>query len=128
MARILLAEDDASVRTFVRRALELDGHLVIEAADGSAALVAVARRDDAFDLLVSDISMPELDGIALARTARQHRPALPIILMTGYAEQREHAADLAAIVREVVAKPFTLDEIRRAVGRALAAPAGLSAA
>lgn len=128
MARILLAEDDTSVRTFVRRALELDGHQVIEAADGRAALAAIGRGDGAFDLLVSDITMPELDGIALAKAARDRRPALPIILMTGYAEQREHAADLATVVREVVSKPFTLDEIRRAVGRALAAHAGLSAA
>lgn len=128
MARILLVEDDTSVRTFVRRALELDGHAVVEAADGRAGLAALARPDGLFDLLVSDIAMPELDGIALAKAARERKPALPIILMTGYAHQREHAADVAVIVREVVPKPFTLDEIRRAVGRALAAMSRRSAA
>jgi len=128
MARILLVEDDTPVRTFVRRALELDGNVVVEAADGRAGLGVLSRPDSVFDLLVSDIAMPELDGIALAKAAKARRPSLPIILMTGYAHQREHAADVAAIVREVLPKPFSLDEIRRCVGRALAAAAACSAA
>lgn len=128
MARILLAEDDDSVRTFVRRALELDGHAVVEAPDGAAALAAIVRPGEHFDLLVSDITMPEVDGIELAHAAARRRPALPIVLMTGYAEQREQAADLVEIVHDVVSKPFTLDEIRRAIGRALAASARIAAA
>lgn len=127
MARILLTEDDDSVRTFVRRALELDGHAVIEAGDGADAFDALQHMDLKFDLLVSDIVMPEMDGIALAHAARALSIDLPIVLMTGYADQREQAEDLAAIVHEVISKPFSLDDIRRAVGRALDHAAGLAA-
>lgn len=120
MARILLAEDDEAVRRFVRRALELDGHDIVETADGSTALEVLAGSREPFDLLLSDITMPELDGIALAHAAHAARPHLPIVLMTGYAERREVAAGLASVVRVVVAKPFSLVELRRQVGRVLA--------
>lgn len=120
MARILITEDDDSVRTFVRRALELDGHAVIEASDGVHAMEALTNLERGFDLLVSDITMPEMDGIALAHAARARLPELPIVLMTGYADQREAAEDLRAVIQDLVMKPFTLSDIRRAVGRALA--------
>jgi len=120
MARILLAEDDEAVRRFVRRALELDGHDIVECTDGTMALQVLLASQEPFDLLLSDITMPELDGIALAYAAHEAVPTLPIVLMTGYAERREVAAGLAAIVRVVVAKPFSLVELRRQVGRVLA--------
>lgn len=122
MARILLAEDDDSVRAFVRRALELDGHQVTATEDGAEAFEVLAGADAAFDLLLSDIKMPVMDGIALALAVARDRPDLPILLMTGYADQRERAHGLDQIVRDVVAKPFTLAEIRRAVGSALHPP------
>lgn len=120
MARILLTEDDESVRAFVRRALELDGHTVTTAADGGEAL-EVLGADDAFDLLLSDIMMPVLDGIALALAVARDHPRLPILLMTGYADQRERAHGLDQLVEDVLPKPFTLAEIRRAVAEALKA-------
>ncbi len=122
MARILLAEDDEAVRGFVRRALELDGHEVIAAADGGEALEILQGEDGRFDLLLSDIRMPVMDGIALALAAARDFAALRILLMTGYAEQRERAHGLDAIIHDVVQKPFTLVDIRRAVAEALAAP------
>ena len=122
MARILVAEDDDAVRALVRRALELDGHAVTTAEDGGEALEVIRRENGRFDLLLSDIRMPVMDGIALALAAARDFPALRILLMTGYAEQRERAHGLEAIVRDVVQKPFTLAEIRRAVAEALAAP------
>ena len=122
MARILVAEDDDAVRALVRRALELDGHAVTTAEDGGEALEVIRRDNGRFDLLLSDIRMPVMDGIALALAAARDFPALRILLMTGYAEQRERAHGLEAIVRDVVQKPFTLAEIRRAVAEALAAP------
>jgi CheY-like chemotaxis protein len=67
--------------------------------------------------------MPMMDGIALALAAARDFPALPILLMTGYADQRERASGLDAIVRDVIAKPFTLDDIRGAVTRTLAVTA-----
>ena len=122
MARILIAEDDEAVRALVRRALELDGHAVTTAEDGGAALDILQAEAGRFDLLLSDIRMPVMDGIALALAAARDFPALRILLMTGYAEQRERAHGLDAIIQDVVQKPFTLAEIRRAVAAALAAP------
>ncbi len=122
MARILIAEDDEAVRALVRRALELDGHAVVTAEDGGEALDRLQAEGGRFDLLLSDIRMPVMDGIALALAAARDFPALRILLMTGYAEQRERAHGLEAIVRDVVQKPFTLAEIRQAVAAALGAP------
>jgi CheY-like chemotaxis protein len=120
MARILIAEDDEPVRGFVKRALELDGHEVVAEEDGAAALERLGIEQGRFDLLLSDIRMPMMDGIALALTAARDFPRLPILLMTGFADQRERASDLTAIVEDVITKPFTLAEIRAAVQGVLA--------
>lgn len=119
MARLLIAEDDEAVRTFVSRALMMDGHEVMVADDGAAAL-AILANDDAFDLLLSDIKMPIMDGIALALNVKRDHAHLPILLMTGYADQRERADGLDKIVHDVVQKPFSLVDIRKAVARTLA--------
>jgi two-component system, cell cycle response regulator CpdR len=119
MARILIAEDDEPVRGFVKRALEMDGHQVVAECDGAAALDRLVEENGAFDMMLSDIRMPLMDGIALALAAGRDFPALPILLMTGFADQRERAHDLAAIIEDVVTKPFSLAEIRAAVSRIL---------
>ena len=121
MARILLAEDDDSVRAFVKRALELDGHAVVAVEDGATALEVVGADQGGFDLLVSDIKMPIMDGIALALNVARDRPTLPILLMTGYADQRERASNLQLLIRDVITKPFTLTTICGAVREALGA-------
>ncbi len=121
MARILIAEDEASVRSLVIRALRLDGHEVTETADGAEALDALSRAGGAFDVLLADIKLPIMDGIALALAAARDHPALSILLMTGYADQRERASGLEGLVHGVVAKPFTVAEIRFAVAAALVA-------
>ena len=119
MARILIAEDDDAVRAFVKRALELDGHDIVAVEDGATALVVLGEDVRGFDLLLSDVKMPVMDGIALAlNTARDH-PDLTILLMTGYADQRERAHGLDELVHDVVMKPFSLADIRRAVTAAL---------
>lgn len=118
MAKILIAEDDDSVRAFVERALMMDGHQIECAADGELALERL-RSGGRFDLLLSDIKMPAMDGIALAHEAALLCPDMTIVLMTGYADQRERAVELCAIVRDVVLKPFSLAEIRHAIARAL---------
>jgi len=117
--RILLTEDDDSVRAFVSRALELDGHQVETACHGVEALERLAEKEGRFDLLVTDVKMPMMDGIALAHEAASHWPNMPILLMTGFADQRERAQDLASVIRDVVTKPFTLQQIREAVSEAL---------
>jgi two-component system cell cycle response regulator CpdR len=121
VARILIAEDEASVRSLVIRALQLDGHDVTETADGAEALEALNRAAGAFDLLLADIKMPIMDGIALALAAARDYPALSIVLMTGYADQRERASGLEGLVHGVIAKPFTVADIRFAVAAELVA-------
>ncbi|MGU9980082.1 response regulator [Phreatobacter sp. HK31-P] len=121
MARVLIAEDDEPVRAFVRRALEIDGHTVTEARDGAEALEFLERERGAYDLLLTDIRMPLMDGIALALAAAPQFPDLVILLMTAYADQRERAHGLEALVHDVVTKPFTLADIRTKVTEALAA-------
>ena len=120
MARILIAEDEASVRSLVTRGLEMDGHHVVETADGAEALDALKRTTGGFDLLLADIKMPIMDGIALALAAARDYPELKIVLMTGYADQRERASGLEGLVHGVIAKPFTLADIRFAIAAALA--------
>ena len=145
MARVVVAEDEEGLRGFVARALALDGHdvtatadgaealeLIVRAlgqdghevvatADGGEALDALARERGRFDLLLTDIRMPVMDGIALALAAARDYPELTILLMTGYADQRERASGLDALIHDVIAKPFTLAEIRSAVESALVA-------
>ena len=121
MGRILLVEDDDSVRSFTARALGADGHEVETAEDGEIGLSILTDAGGNYDLVLSDIRMPVMDGIEMAKAAAQAFPGVKILLMTGYAEQRERAGDLAEIIIDVVAKPFTLAEIRQAVARALAA-------
>jgi two-component system cell cycle response regulator CpdR len=123
MARILIAEDEEGLRGSVRRALADVGHDVTVASDGAEALDLLGRGK--FDLLLADIKMPVMDGIALSLAAARDYPDLVIVLMTGYADQRERAHGLDALIHDVVTKPFTLAEIRLAVASALsAAPAG----
>ncbi|WP_068310766.1 response regulator [Polycladidibacter hongkongensis] len=119
MARVLLTEDDDAVRAFVKRALELDGHQVTAVEDGTEAAQTLESEQGAFDLLLSDIMMPEMDGIELARHTSSHFPGLPILLMTGYADLREGCEELRASIIDVVSKPFSLHDIRSAVRSAL---------
>jgi CheY-like chemotaxis protein len=119
MARILITEDEESLRRFVARALRLDGHETHEAADGAEGLEKL--MEGGFDLLLSDIRMPVMDGIELAHRASDACPGMKILLMTGYAEQRERADDLMQKIVDVVPKPFALPDIRKAVALALAA-------
>jgi CheY-like chemotaxis protein len=124
MARILIAEDEDSLRSLVARALSQDGHHVMTANDGAEALDLLTRERGAFELLLTDIRMPVMDGIALALAAARDHPRLAILLMTGYADQRERAHGLEALIRDVVTKPFSLATIRSAVNDALAGSEG----
>lgn len=119
MARILIAEDDAAVGAQVARALGEDGHEITLAADGAAALDRLTRAEGQFDLLLTDIKMPVMDGIALALATARDYPDVVILLMTGYADQRERASGLDALVHDVLTKPFTLNDLRLSVRCAL---------
>ncbi len=117
MANILVAEDEESVRSFVCRALEGHGHTVRGVPDGNEALQALS--EDRFDLLVTDIVMPGLDGIALAlKTARDY-PKLPVLMMTGFSAEQQRAHNMEELVAQVLLKPFTLKQICDAADAAL---------
>ena len=113
--RLLLAEDDRIVRITVADALEEAGYQVVSCADGTSALLALER--DPFDLMLTDVRLPGVDGLALFRRARQILPDAGIVLMTAYA----HAEDAVAVMREgardYLQKPFEMDELLLRVGR-----------
>lgn len=119
MARVLIADDEDSMRSLVARAIAMDGHETVTAADGAEALDILTGDARAFDLLLTDIKMPIMDGIALALAVARDFPDLTILLMTGFADQRERASGLNAIVHDVVTKPFSVADIRSAVDGAL---------
>jgi len=118
MARILLADDDAATRDLVQRALAVDGHVVTPTQDGAEALEQI-QSSGSFDLLISDVQMPAVDGIALAEKCLALRPKLRVILMSGFADELDRAEHLKSRVSRVVAKPITLEGIRSAVKAAL---------
>jgi CheY-like chemotaxis protein len=120
MARILVADDDRAVGEFVRRALRHHGHDVILVEDGIAALHALETQEP-FELLLTDIVMPGMDGIALALKVARDRPGLRVLLMSGYAAERQRAHNLDVLIQRVISKPFTLQELVRFVDEALTA-------
>jgi two-component system cell cycle response regulator CpdR len=124
MPKVLIADDEDSMRQLVARAIAMDGHEIVTAQDGAEALEILTREDGAFDLLLTDIQMPVMDGIALALSVARDFPDLTILLMTGFADQRERASNLNALVHGVVTKPFSVADIRTAVADALAAKKG----
>jgi len=121
VARILLVDDEEPVRGFLKRGLEMDGHQVETAIDGADGLDRLVETGGGFDLLLTDIRMPLMDGIALALAAKRDYPDLAILLMTGFADQRERAKGLEAIVEDVLTKPFSLTDLRTTVARVLGA-------
>jgi len=115
---ILVVDDEPAVREFVERALNYAGYGVDVAGDGNEALVAL--KDKYYDLLLTDIVMPDLDGIALALKVSKDYPKTKILMMSGYADQRQRAYNLEKLVHEVVSKPFSLDEICEKVAEVFA--------
>jgi two-component system cell cycle response regulator CpdR len=118
MPRILLAEDDDSLRGFLSRALERAGYEVTACADGEE---AVAVLDETWDLLLTDIVMPGMDGIEVARLAAQRHPGLRIMFITGFAAVALSAGERAPAGAKVLSKPIHLREIVAEVERMMAA-------
>lgn len=123
MARILVIDDDANVRSVIARALERVGHHVDEVADGEAGLTRLADRE--FDLVITDLFTPGLDGLQLIRRAADLHPTLPVIAISGGAfaapqGMLEMARTFGA--RGTLAKPFELTDLFATVEAALADP------
>ena len=119
MQRILLAEDDESMRRFLVKALERAGYNVVSFADGAQAYDRL--REEPFTLLLTDIVMPEMDGIELARRASELDPELKIMFITGFAAVALNSEESAAREAKVLSKPFHLRDLVDEVDRLLAA-------
>ena len=114
---VLLVEDEPMVRTVAERALTRHGYKVITAANGEEALEVINRGDE-IALLISDVVMPAMDGPTMVREARKTRPDLPILFMSGYAEEQlRKSIDLDKVA--FLPKPFSVQELAEAARRAL---------
>ncbi|SRR6266545_708578 len=116
MARILVIDDQESIRRVVRRALEQEGHEVLDASDGEMGMAVLARHSA--DLVITDIFMPGQDGIVTLREIRKRFPAIKVIVMsggdsTGTLDLRQDAEFLGA--EKSLQKPFTTREIVESV-------------
>ena len=118
MPRILLAEDDDSLRGFLARALERAGYEVVACADGEEAAAILNQQ---WDLLLTDIVMPGMDGIEVARQAAALHPDLRIMFITGFAAVALAAGSQAPAGAKVLSKPIHLREIVSEVERLIAA-------
>jgi two-component system cell cycle sensor histidine kinase/response regulator CckA len=116
---ILLVEDEATVRAVAERALTRHGYIVLSAENGEAALEILAREPQ-IDLMVSDVVMPTMDGPTTAREARKSHPDLPILFISGYAEEQlRQSIDLDRV--HFLAKPFSVQKLAEAARDALQA-------
>ena len=115
---ILLVEDEPMVRTVAERALTRHGYKVLTANNGEEALEIIGQGED-IALLISDVVMPVMDGPTMVREARKSRPELPILFMSGYAEEQlRKSIDIANVA--FLPKPFSVQELAEAVRKALA--------
>lgn len=121
--RCLVVDDDPQVREMIRDILSNAGHQVVAATDGSDG-VEKFKADGAFDLVITDLAMPKLNGLQLARVCKTLRPAVPVVMLTGWGvlltedELAEHGVD------EVLSKPVRMDQVLSAVTAARARTAG----
>ena len=106
---ILVVEDDEAMREFLVEAISRSGYAVQSVDNGTDALDRVSA--ERFDLLLTDIRMPGLDGLELARQARVNNPALGVLLVTAYAQDALGATDLDGTRTDVLSKPFNLNEL-----------------
>jgi CheY-like chemotaxis protein len=120
MAHILLADDDAATLDIVSRALAAEGHTVIIAHDGQDALEKATASVPPVDVLVTDVQMPLLDGVALAEQLRSVNAGLRIVLMSGLPGEAVRASRISGPRAVFLPKPFTLEQIRAVVRHVLA--------
>ena len=116
-ARILVVDDNPSVREFIVRGLRSHGFEAEEAKDGRDALDLLATSS--YHILISDVVMPHVDGVALATRARALYPPLKIIVLSGYARERDRVQNMASVADTLLAKPFALNDLVGAVERVL---------
>jgi CheY-like chemotaxis protein len=117
---ILIADDEEYVREAARTVLETNGYRTLLAADGTEALALYARHAATIDAVLTDITMPFMDGIALIKGLQRLRPGLPVIASTGQDERVRDLNSLGLIL--ILKKPYTAELLMRALDSALKAP------
>lgn len=117
MAKILIVDDDPDILTVIQRLLETDGHKGVTAESGLKALELIMR--DTFDLVISDLRMPSMDGIALLREIKTRKPHLPVILVTAYASNETANESLKLGAAAYLFKPFKVKDLLDAVEQAI---------
>ena len=121
--RVMVVEDKPEVRQMATRALEAGGFTVVEAADGVEALALLADGHPGVQLVLTDLALPNMDGLVLARDLGQLRPDLPVLFMTGYTSDESARRTVSLRGHPLIEKPFTADLLVRRVREALDAPA-----
>ena len=119
---VLLVDDDARVRDAVRVALEMNGLTVLDAADAMAALAIVSSARRSIDLLLTDVNMPGIDGVELARRVRLLRPEIRVRYMSGSDPHELATRGLSCVRGELLTKPFGVDVLMERVCQALGGP------
>lgn len=114
---ILLVDDNEMVRSMVQEVLVEGGYEVVSCAEGNAALQAVASRR--FDLLLTDVGLPGINGRQLADSVRERHPGMPVLFITGYAENAQNRQEFLDEGMQMLPKPFSLNELLRAVRQSL---------
>jgi two-component system, OmpR family, KDP operon response regulator KdpE len=109
MSRVLLADDEPAIRKVVRDALEREGYEVVTAIDGQEALERF--EEGGFDLVVTDLAMPRIDGLELVKEVRRRSSAVPVLVLTVRGEEREKVRLLDAGADDYVTKPFGVAEL-----------------
>ena len=126
-ARVLVAEDDYDMRAMIASALRADGHTVVETVNGIELLDAIAtglvshRPEDAFDVVLSDVRMPRINGIDVITRLRRANWSVPVVVMTASGDA-EFLARLRALGIRLLEKPFDLDDLRDAINASVSRP------
>ncbi len=115
--RILVADDEASIRELLSKTLALADYTVDLASDGRRALERV--RTTQYDLLITDLKMPGVDGLTVIREARRHRPDLPVIIITGFSTEASAIEAINIGVSGYLTKPFRVPKVLAAAAKAL---------
>jgi two-component system cell cycle sensor histidine kinase/response regulator CckA len=108
---VLVVDDDDLVRGVTRRALTRQGYSILEASAGKEALAICCERDGQIDLLLTDVVMPEMSGFELASAVKARYPSVPVLYVSGYAEESVVSEQFAKLRATFLRKPFTLDEL-----------------
>jgi DNA-binding response OmpR family regulator len=125
-ASVLVVDNESSMRTLIRRRLEAEGFHVEEADNGESALGLVQARDQPFDLVLTDLSMPDIDGRQVSETLARYRPSVAVLCMSANPDAVPRIGPMDIPVR-VMLKPFTADDLYHAVRDAISRSADLTA-